>query len=161
MLRKAVTITLNVNNRSYTLGVDPRWTLAEVLREQLKLKGTKLGCNRAECGACTVLLDRRPVYSCTMLAVEADGHSVETVESLAGSSGPSPLQKAFIKNDALQCGFCTPGMLMSLKALLDTNLDPNEEHVKTAIAGNLCRCGAYPNIMKAALEAAAVMRERR
>lgn len=142
------------------LEIEPRWTLAEILREELGLTGTKLGCNRAECGVCTVLVDDLPVFSCTVLAVDAEGKKIETIESLAGTEGLHPLQKAFIKHDALQCGFCTPGMLMSLKALLDSNPTPSQDDIKMAIAGNYCRCGAYPNIIQAALEAASTTRRR-
>jgi aerobic-type carbon monoxide dehydrogenase small subunit (CoxS/CutS family) len=158
ILRKK--ISLNVNGRKHLLEVEPRWTLAEVLREELRLTGTKLGCNRAECGVCTVLMDGTPVFSCTVLAVETDGRRIETVESLSGPEGLHPLQRAFTKHDALQCGFCTPALLMSLKVLLDSNPSPSEKDVKMAIAGIYCRCGAYPNIIEAALDAASVQRSR-
>ena len=144
----------------HQIEVEPRWTLAEVLRQELDLTGTKLGCNRAECALCTLLMDGLPVFSCTVLAVEAEGKKIETIEALAGPEGLHPLQQAFITEDALQCGICTPGMMMTLKALLDSNRTPTEAEVKTAIAGNYCRCGAYPNIIRAALEAAADLRAR-
>lgn len=149
-----------INGKDVLTEVPPRMTLAELLREELRLTGTKLGCNRAECGSCTVLMDGLPVFSCTALAVMVDGRSVDTVEGLASRGELHPIQRAFIESDALQCGFCIPGMIMSVKNLLDLNPDPNEGDVKTAIAGNFCRCGAYPNIIKATLEAAAELRVR-
>lgn len=152
------TISLDVNGKVHSVEVEQRWTLAEVLREELRLTGTKVGCNRAECGVCTVLMDDTPVFSCTMLAVEAEGRRIETIESLSGPQGLHPLQDAFIKFDAVQCGFCTPAILMSLKVLLDFNPSPSKEDVKRAIEGIYCRCGAYPNIIEAALNAASVQR---
>ncbi len=135
----------------------PVWyTLAELLREEMNLTGTKLGCNRAECGACTVLLDGKPVFSCTVLAAEADGKKVETVEGLSLNGKRHPLQAALLKHDGLQCGFCTPGMVVVLKAFLDENPHPTLSGVKNAIAGNYCRCGAYLNIFEAALQASGV-----
>lgn len=151
-------ISLNINGKDYDVEVTPRWTLAELLREELRLTGTKLGCNRAECGVCTVIMDGLPVFSCTVLAVESDGKKIETVESLSQNGGLHPLQQAFMTHDALQCGICTPGMMMSLKYLLETNSSPSGEDVKMAIAGNYCRCGAYPNIISATLEAAQVLK---
>ena len=151
-------LALTVNGKETELDVDSRMTLAEVLREKLGLMGTKVGCNRAECGSCTVLLDGQPVYSCTVLAVETAGREVLTIEGLFAAGGKlHPLQEAFIEHDALQCGFCTPGMVMSLKALLETKPQPAEEEIRNAIDGNLCRCGCYPNIIKAALAAAEKM----
>jgi carbon-monoxide dehydrogenase small subunit len=127
-------------------------TLAEFLREELGLTGTKVGCNRAECGSCTVILDGNPVYSCTVLAVEAGGRDILTIEGLATNEKElHPLQKAFIEYDALQCGYCTPGMIMAVKALLDKTPHPSEDEIRRAIEGNLCRCGSYPNIIKATL----------
>lgn len=132
----------------------PVWyTLAELLREEIGLTGTKLGCNRAECGACTVLLDGKPVFSCTVLAAEADGKKVETVEGLSLNGKLHPLQVALVNHDGLQCGFCTPGILVTLKAFLDQNQNPSLDDVRKAIAGNYCRCGAYLNIFEAALKA--------
>jgi aerobic-type carbon monoxide dehydrogenase small subunit (CoxS/CutS family) len=153
-------ISIDVNGKTHLLEVEARWTLAEVLRQELRLTGTKIGCNRAECGACTVLMDNLPVFSCTVLAVEAAGKRIETIESLSGPKRLHPLQYAFIKFDALQCGFCTPGIMMSLKTLLDTNPSPSKEDIKMAIAGVYCRCGAYPNIIEATLDAAATQRSR-
>lgn len=153
-------VSLTVNGRVQNLEVSPRRTLAETLREDLGLTGTKVGCNRAECGSCTVVLDGRAVFSCSVLAVEAAGRVVETVEGLAGPDGLHPLQAAFIEHDAVQCGICIPGMLMSLKALLDETLAIGEDDVRQAVGGNLCRCGTYPNTVKAALAAARDLRER-
>ena len=153
-------VSLIVNGRVQNLEVPPRRTLAEALREDLGLTGTKVGCNRAECGSCTVVLDGRAVFSCSVLAVEAAGRVVETVEGLAGPDGLHPLQAAFIEHDAVQCGICIPGMLMSLKALLDETLAIGEDDVRLAVGGNLCRCGTYPNTVKAALAAARTLRER-
>lgn len=144
-------IALTVNGKKIEVDIDSRMTLAELLREKLGLIGTKVGCNRAECGSCTVLLDGDPVYSCTILAVEAAGRKVLTIEGLTTKGKLHPLQEAFIEHDALQCGYCTPGMIMSLKALLESKPRLTEEDVRNAVDGNLCRCGCYPNIVKAAL----------
>jgi len=153
-----ISTTINGIHRNET--VPSKYTLAELLRERLNLTGTKLGCNRAECGVCTVLLDGIPVFSCTVLAADSNGRTVETIEGLAKSGKLHPLQEAFVKEDALQCGFCTPGILMSLKALIDNNPKPSMDKVKAAIAGNYCRCGAYPNIFRAALAATHTPGER-
>jgi len=151
-------IVLSVNGQESKYEIDCRMTLAEFLREELNLTGTKVGCNRGECGSCTVLLDDTPVCSCTVLAVEASGKHVLTIEGLIPNGGKlHPLQEAFIEHDALQCGYCTPGMILSLVALLKKNPHPAEEDIKNAIDGNLCRCGCYPNIIKAALEASQKM----
>lgn len=149
-----VPVRLTVNGQAKTATVDPRRTLLEMLRTDLDLTGTKKVCDRGSCGACTVLLDGRPVYSCMTLALDAEGRKVETVEGLAKGDNYHPLQTAFVERDALMCGFCTPGFLMSCKALLDTNKSPTRDDVKDACAGNLCRCGTYPNIFDAALDAA-------
>jgi aerobic-type carbon monoxide dehydrogenase small subunit (CoxS/CutS family) len=153
-----VKVAATINGKHVEVSVPARYTLAELLREKLGLTGTKIGCNRAECGVCTVLVNGTPVFSCTMLAVDANGREIETVENLVKQGALHPLQEAFIRDDALQCGFCTPGMLMALKSLLDKNLTPTPSEIKEAIAGNYCRCGAYPNIVKAALEAAENLR---
>jgi len=146
-------IFLTVNGKNVKAEIDCRMTLAEFLREELGLTGTKVGCNRAECGSCTVIMDGKPVYSCTVLAVEAGGRKILTIEGLMEEEGKlHPLQEAFIEEDALQCGYCTPGMLMSVKALLDRNPHPTADDIKNAIDGNFCRCGSYPNIIKAAIE---------
>jgi carbon-monoxide dehydrogenase small subunit len=146
-------ISITVNGKKVEREINSRMTLAEFLREELDLTGTKVGCNRGECGSCTVLLDGIPVYSCTVLGVEAAGREVLTIEGLADEGKLHPLQEVFIEHDALQCGYCTPGMLMSIKALLDRNPLPTEEDVRNAIDGNFCRCGSYPNIIKATLDA--------
>jgi aerobic-type carbon monoxide dehydrogenase small subunit (CoxS/CutS family) len=146
-------IAFTVNGKEVRADIDCRMTLAEFLREALGLTGTKVGCNRGECGSCTVLLDGKPVYSCTILAVEAGRRKILTIEGLRGEEGRlHPLQEAFVEEDALQCGFCTPGMILSVKALLDRNPRPTEEDVRNAIDGNLCRCGSYSNVIKAALK---------
>jgi aerobic-type carbon monoxide dehydrogenase small subunit (CoxS/CutS family) len=145
-------VELIVNGRRISRDIDSRMTLAEFLREELGLTGTKVGCNRGECGSCTVILDRIPVYSCTVLAVEAAGRDVLTIEGLSTNGKElHPLQKAFIEYDALQCGYCTPGMIMAIKALLDKTPHPTENEIRKAIDGNLCRCGSYPNILKATI----------
>ena len=153
-------VGFTVNGRPRSVEVPARRTLAETLREDLGLTGTKVGCNRAECGSCTVVLDGRAVFSCSVLAVEAAGRRVETVEGLAGATGLHPLQEAFIEHDAVQCGICIPGMLMSLKALLDASPSPSEDDIRQAVGGNLCRCDTYPNTVKAALAAASALRAR-
>jgi xanthine dehydrogenase YagT iron-sulfur-binding subunit len=152
--KKELLVSTSINGTNYQLNVPSKLTLAELLREKLNLTGTKLGCNRAECGVCTVLLDGIPVFSCTVLAADANNRQVETVEGLAKKESLHVLQEAFVRNDALQCGFCTPGLLMALKHLLDNKKQPTIQDVKEAVAGNYCRCGAYPNIFNAAIEAA-------
>ncbi len=147
-------ITLIVNGRCFDRVVDSRLTLAEFLREDLGLTGTKVGCNRGECGSCTVILNGMPVYSCSVLAVEATGGEVLTIEGLAVGGKLHPIQEVFIAHDGLQCGYCTPGMILSVKALLDRNPHPNEAEIRSAIDGNFCRCGSYPNIVNATLDAA-------
>jgi aerobic-type carbon monoxide dehydrogenase small subunit (CoxS/CutS family) len=146
-------VTLNVNGATHRLVVEDRWTLAEVLRDHLRLTGTRLGCDRSECGACTVLLDGKNVYSCSLLAVWADGKKVTTVEGLAKNGKLDPLQQAFIEHDAPQCGFCTSGQLMSAKALLAANPHPTEDDVKRALAGNICRCSNFLHYQAAVLAA--------
>lgn len=142
-------LSLTVNGRSQQLQVDPRWTLVEVLRDQLDLTGTKIGCDRSECGACTVLLNGKPVYSCSQLAVWADGMDVQTVEGLAQAGRLSPLQQAFVDNNGPQCGFCTSGQLMTATALLASNPVPDAIQVRQALVGNLCRCSNYMAIVEA------------
>lgn len=146
-------IQLTVNGTLYEVAVDSRWSLADLLRDHLGLTGTKVGCDRAECGTCTVLLDGRAVLSCSSLALEAAGRTVLTVEGLATGGKLSPLQQAFWDRGAVQCGFCTPGMLMSAKALLDVNPRPSEADVRSALSGNLCRCTGYRKIVEAVLVA--------
>jgi carbon-monoxide dehydrogenase small subunit len=151
-------ITVSVNGKPRTADVEPRLLLAHFLRQGLGLTGTHIGCDTTNCGACTVLYDGRPIKSCTMLAVQANGHDVRTVEGMAGGSELHPVQEGFKEEHGLQCGFCTPGMMASAIALLERNPDPSEEDVRWAISGNLCRCTGYQNIVKAVLWAAAKMR---
>jgi xanthine dehydrogenase YagT iron-sulfur-binding subunit len=148
-------ITLTVNGRTLSLLVEARWTLLFVLREQLGLTGTKMGCERGECGACTVLVDDVPRYACLTLAVEAVGHRVTTLEGLLRGEQLGAVQQAFVDNDAYQCGYCTPGQVMAVEGLLRENPAPDLEQIRTGVSGNLCRCGAYANIFRAAADAAA------
>ena len=157
---KTKSISITVNGEKIDAEIDCRLTLAEFLREELDLTGTKVGCNRGECGSCTVLLDERPVYSCSLLAVEASGREIRTIEELSGNGDLHPLQKSFVDHDALQCGYCTPGMIMSTVALLETNPNPKEYDIRKAIDGNLCRCGAYLNIIEAAIEASQMINSK-
>jgi len=154
-----VAIKLRVNGRAYRLSVEPRWTLLDVLRNQLDLTGTKRVCDRGECGACTVLRDGQLVYACLTLAVDAQEADIQTIESLSAGGKLHPVQEAFVRHDALQCGFCTPGMVMACKALLDRNPDPALDDIKDGLAGNLCKCGTYPKIFRAVQDAAAQMRK--
>jgi len=154
-------VKLKVNGDEFELYVEPQRTLLEVLREDLGLTGTKYSCGAGECGACTVLLDGESVVSCMTLAVEADGKSVETIEGMAKGGELHPIQEAFLEHGAIQCGFCTPGMVMQAKALLDENLNPTEEEIKQYMRGNLCRCGTYPRMVKAIIAAAEKMKKLR
>lgn len=147
-------IALRVNGQDFRINIEPRRTLLDALRKDLGLTGTKEGCDEGTCGTCTVLLDGRPIYACLTLAIECEGHEIETIEGISKDGKLHPIQEAFIEHDALQCGFCTPGQILSVKALLEQNPNPTEEEVKRAISGNLCRCGAYPNIIRATLAAA-------
>ncbi|HJZ86225.1 MAG TPA: (2Fe-2S)-binding protein [Polyangia bacterium] len=149
-----VTITLRVNGTDKKLEVEPRTTLLTALREDLDLTGSKLVCDRGSCGACTVHLDGQPVCACMLLAVDAQGRAITTIEGLARGEELAPIQQAFVDYDALQCGFCTPGMIMSCAALLLHNASPTLDDVKHAVAGNLCRCGTYPKVFEATLAAA-------
>ena len=152
-------VTLSINGVSRTASVEPRLTLADVLRDELGLTGTHVGCEHGVCGACTVLLDGRSVRSCLLFAVQAAGHDVTTVEGMAGADGTlHPLQEAFHDAHGLQCGFCTPGFLMAARELLDANPQPTEAEVRTWLSGNLCRCTGYQNIVDAVLLAAERMR---
>lgn len=144
-------VTLRVNGETHELPVDVRRTLLEVLRDELSLTGTKEGCGTGDCGACTVLLDGVPIASCLTLAVEAQGKEISTIEGLARGGQLHPLQHAFIEHGAIQCGFCTPGTIMSAKALLDKNPQPTEAEVREAISGNYCRCTGYTKIVEAIL----------
>ena len=147
-------IRVTINGAETRVEVEDRWTLAEMLRDRLGLTGTKIGCDRGECGACTVLLDGKAVYACSQLAVWADGRAVETVEGLAANGRLHPLQQAFIAHDGPQCGFCTSGQLMSARALLARNPKPTADHVRAAMAGNICRCSNYNQYVEAVLAAA-------
>lgn len=146
-------ITLRINDHDHDLLVEPRWTLLYVLREKIGLTGTKEGCGRGECGACTVLIDDVPRYACLTLAVEAEGASVTTVEGLLRGEELGQVQTAFVEEDAFQCGYCTPGQIMSVEGLLRKNPAPSIDDIRTAVSGNLCRCGAYTHIFKAAARA--------
>src|SRR6202162_6231570 len=146
-------IRLVVNGTEHRLDVEDRWTLAELLRDHIGLTGTKIGCDRGECGACTVLLDGKPVYSCSNLAVWADGREVQTVEGLAHGEHLDPLQQAFVEHDGPQCGFCTSGQLMSAKGLLTHNPRPTPHEVRAAMTGNICRCSNYNHYVEAVLAA--------
>jgi carbon-monoxide dehydrogenase small subunit len=152
-------IQVTVNGSLECVEVPSHWTLLQMLREKLALTGTKNGCSAGECGACTVLMDGEPVNSCMLLAVEADGAEILTVEGLARDGQLDPLQTAFIEEGAVQCGFCTPGVLMAARALLDRNPDPSEEQVREALVGNLCRCTGYIRIVSAILQAARTQRQ--
>lgn len=153
-----VVIALQVNDVRYTLAVEPQATLAEVLRGPLGLTGTKIGCDRGACSACTVWVDRTPVASCMLLAVDVGERPVVTIEGLARGDALHPVQAAFVAHDAIQCGFCTPGLVMSCAALLLSNPDPTLAEVKAATSGHLCRCGTYPHVFEATLAAAKTAR---
>lgn len=154
------TITLNINGDKHELKVKITATLADVLREDLGLTGTKVMCNEGECGACTVLINGIPVLSCMTLAIDVENKSILTIEGLADSvtGDPHPIQQAFIERSGMQCGVCTPGMILTAKALLDQNPDPNEDDVRYALSGNLCRCGNYRRITECVLYAAEIVR---
>ena len=154
-------ISVSVNGRTYDRGIEARMTLADFLRNELDLTGTHLGCEHGVCGACTVLVDGQTARSCLMFAVQVNGRSVQTVEGLAQPDGsPGLLQRAFSERHGLQCGFCTPGFLMTATELLATDLDPNEDRIREVLTGNLCRCTGYAGIVEAVLHAAREMRER-
>jgi carbon-monoxide dehydrogenase small subunit len=153
-------ITVTVNGTQRTADVEPRLLLVHLLREELGLTGTHIGCDTTSCGACTVLLDGVPVKSCTVFGVQADGRSVTTVEGLAPAGGLHPIQAAFKEEHGLQCGFCTPGMMLTAAALLEHNTSPSEDDVRWAISGNICRCTGYMNIVKAIQAAGRAMAEQ-
>jgi len=144
-------ISMSVNGKKRTLDIDPRVTLLDALRDQLSFTGTKRVCNKGQCGACTIIVDGRTVLACSILAVDADGAKVETIEGLAKGDDLHPIQQEFINNDALQCGFCTPGFIMSSAVLLRQNSSPSMDDIKNAVSGNLCRCGTYPHVFKPSL----------
>jgi len=152
-------ITVQVNGEERSAEVEPRLLLVHFLRQTLGLTGTHVGCDTTSCGACTVLLDGTPVKSCTVLAVQADGRSVQTVEGLAAGGTLHPIQQAFHEQHGLQCGYCTPGMMLTSVALLAENPDPSEEEIRWAISGQICRCTGYQNIVKAVQQAGAALRE--
>lgn len=152
-------ITLTINGKSHAIRVEPRRTLVDAIREDCGQTGTHIGCEHGVCGACTVLLDGAPVRSCLMLAVQANGHELRTVEGLATSAGElHPIQQAMHEHHGLQCGYCTPGILMTMTAYLNENPSPSEDEVREALSGNLCRCTGYQNIVDAMMAAAQAMR---
>ncbi|MEM4724794.1 MAG: (2Fe-2S)-binding protein [Candidatus Hadarchaeum sp.] len=151
--QKKIQIRLNVNGKDYEVEVKPHWTLLQVIRDQLGLTGTKYGCGTGECGACTVLIDGKPMTSCLVLAASAEGRKIVTIEGISSDGKLHPIQEAFIEEGAIQCGYCTPGMILTAKALLEKNPHPTEEEVRRAIDGNLCRCTGYVKIVKAILKA--------
>ncbi len=154
-------IKLNVNREIREVEVKPHWTLLQVLRDEIGLTGTKRGCETGECGACTVLIDGKPTPSCLVLAMQAEGSDITTIEGLAKPGQFHPIQKAFIENHGMQCGFCTSGMILVAKSLLEENQDADEEEIKYRLGGNLCRCGNYTNIVKSILVAAENMKNER
>ncbi len=154
-------ITLNVNNNEYTLQVKPSATLLDVIREDLGLIGTKEGCGEGECGACTVLMDGLAVNACLILAAEANGKHIITIEGLADGEKLHPIQQAFVDIGGMQCGFCTPGMILSAKVLLDKNQNPTDEEIKKGLEGNFCRCTGYTKIIQSVKAAAQMLKEGR
>ena len=154
----AVPVTLRVNGKVHKLKLEPRVTLLDALREHLDITGSKEVCDRATCGACTVMIDRKPVYACTVLALEAEGHDITTIEGLAAGDKLTPVMAAFVHHDAQQCGFCTPGFVMACTALLERNPDPSLEEIEKGLGGNLCRCGTYWGIRHAVLDVAKEMK---
>ena len=157
-MKKSINIT--VNNKPYKLSVEPNQTLLEILRIQWGLTGAKVGCNMGDCGACTVIMDGKPVNSCLVLAVQANGRNILTIEGVETEQGIHPLQQAFIDKGAIQCGFCTPGMILTANALVKETPDPSNEDIRNALRGNLCRCTGYENIMQAVHTGARKIREK-
>ncbi len=153
-----VPIALKVNGKLHRLRLEPRVTLLDALRDHLDITGAKKVCDRATCGACTVMLDRHPVYSCTVLAIEAEGREITTIEALAKPGELSPVMEEFWKNDGQQCGFCTPGFVMACTAFLETHPNPTVEEIEKGLGGNICRCGTYAGVRQAALDAAKAMK---
>ncbi len=143
-------ISLMINGKQYKLLVEPRWNLLFVIREKLGLTATKIGCERGECGACTVLINNQPKYACMILAMEAEGQEITTLEGLMDGENLGTTQEAFLENDAFQCGYCTPGQIVAVEGLLRTNPEPTDKEIRLGMSGNLCRCGTYNNIFKAA-----------
>jgi carbon-monoxide dehydrogenase small subunit len=154
------TIRLKVNGEVREVDVKPHWTLLRVLRDELGLTGTKRGCETGECGACTVLMNGKPAPSCMVLAMQAEGYEITTIEGLSKGGELHPIQEAFIENHGVQCGFCVPGLILVTKAMLDEIKDPSEEEIKYRIGGNLCRCGNYTNIIKSIMAAAERVRKK-
>lgn len=154
-----VKVDLTINGEKHRIDVEPRWTLLHVLRERLSITGVKVGCERGECGACTILVDGEARYACLTLAVEAAGHEITTVEGLLRGEQLGAVQQAFAQEDALQCGYCAPGQIMAAEALLRKNSRPQEDDIRRAMSGNLCRCGAYNHIVKAVRRAAVTRRQ--
>jgi xanthine dehydrogenase YagT iron-sulfur-binding subunit len=154
----AVAITLKINGKPQNLSVEPRVTLLDALRNRLDLTGAKKVCDRATCGACTVIVDKKVVYSCTVLAIDAQGKDIQTIEGISTDAKLHPVSAAFVNHDAQQCGYCTPGFVMAAKGFLDTHPNPTLEQAEKGLCGNLCRCGTYVGMKKAVLEAAKVMR---
>ncbi|MCX8110488.1 MAG: (2Fe-2S)-binding protein [Syntrophorhabdaceae bacterium] len=153
-------INLIVNNKAYEIAVAPNRTLTQILREDLNLLGTKEGCGIGDCGACTVILNGRPVNSCLVLAVQANGCNIQTIEGVADGNNLHPIQEAFVEYGAIQCGFCTPGMVLSAKSLLEKNPKPTEMEIREAISGNLCRCTGYQKIVEAIQAASKKMKKK-
>jgi xanthine dehydrogenase YagT iron-sulfur-binding subunit len=154
-----VPVVLKVNGRTHRLLVEPRWSLLYVLRERLGLTATKLGCERGECGVCTVLMDDKTAYSCMILALEAEGRTITTLEGLMDGEELGVVQRAFVEQDAYQCGYCTPGQVVAVEGLLRANPSPTLDDIRRGVSGNLCRCGAYAHIFEAAERAAAMKKE--
>ena len=152
-------VALFINGRRFRIMVEPRWSLLFVLRERLGLTGTKVGCERGECGACTVLINDVPRYACLTLAIEAEGAKITTVEGLMKGEELGPVQQAFLEEDAFQCGYCTPGQIMAVEGLLRSKTEPTPDEIRSAMSGNLCRCGTYTHIAKAAKRAAELKRK--
>jgi xanthine dehydrogenase YagT iron-sulfur-binding subunit len=155
----ALPVKLHVNGHEHLVTIEPRYTLAETLRDNLGLTGTKVVCDRGSCSACTVWIDKTPTLACMTLAIDTVGRQITTIEGLSRGDTMHPVQAAFVKHDAMQCGFCTPGMVMSCAALLERNSNPNLDDVKHAVSGNLCRCGTYPKVFAATLDVAQQRRQ--
>ena len=151
-------ITLNINGKATKVTVEPRTTLLDALRDRLEMTGAKRVCDRGTCGACTVIINGKVQYSCTVLAIDAQGKKIETIENLTAGARPHPIVPAFVNNDGMQCGYCTPGFVMAAKGFLDRNPNPTYDQVKAGLGGNLCRCGTYVGVRKAVMEAASALK---